>query len=63
MKLLVNQMPKRKEECFFYKKEYYGGINITSEYCELNGKACSFKNGESIFGGQCRCLKADPIRD
>jgi len=56
MKILVNEMPKKKEECLFYKADKYMG-RLMGEYCKLNNKPCSFKNGESIFGGVCRCLK------
>jgi hypothetical protein len=49
-------MPKKKEECLFYRKETYQG-RLMNEWCGLNNKKCSFKNNESIFGGECRCLK------
>ena len=61
MKVLVSEMPKKKEACLFYKKEIYQGL--MSEWCTLNGKICSFKNGDSIFGGECRCLRVGPTRD
>ncbi len=56
MKILVNEMPKKKEACFFYKADIRNGYLI-EEYCKLNNKSCSFKNEESIFGGECRCLQ------
>lgn len=56
MKVLVNVMPQKKEGCLFYRKETYQG-RLIKEYCSLNNKPCSFKNEESIFGGECRCLK------
>ena len=63
MKISVNEMPKKKEECLFYRKNMnrYNGLfmEIFSDYCSLNGQKCSFKNGESVFGGECRCLKVD----
>lgn len=58
MKILVNEMPKKKEECLFYRKEKYYDRMI-NEYCGVNGRTCSFKNGDSIFGGECRCLKVN----
>lgn len=61
MKILVSEIPKKKEKCLFYRKEAYYG-NITKEYCSVNGRACSFKNGDSIFGGECRCLKVNETR-
>ena len=56
MRILVTEMPKKKEECLFYRKEYYSNLG-KSECCSINGKQCSFKNEGSIFGGECRCLK------
>ena len=61
MKILVTEMPKKKEECLFYRKEYYPNLG-KSEYCSINEKKCSFKNGYSIFGGECRCLKVNKTR-
>ena len=65
MKVLVNKMPSKKEECFFYRKNMnrYNGFFMEnfSDYCSLNNKKCSFKNGESVFGGECRCLKVGLI--
>lgn len=59
MKILVNEMPKKKEECFFYqRKRYYAEFH---DICKLNGKLCSFKN-ESIFGAECRCLEVGLYR-
>lgn len=61
MKILVDRMPDKKEECLFYRKEirsYNGCIMIINrDYCSVNNKKCSFKNEESIFGGECRCLQ------
>jgi hypothetical protein len=59
MKVLVNVMPQKKEECLFYRKEMYkyNGREVLRDCCALNDKPCSFKNEESIFGGECRCLK------
>ena len=57
MKVLVNEMPKKKEECLFYRKYYTESRVINTDCCGLSGKSCSFKNGESIFGGECRFLK------
>lgn len=66
MKLLVNEMPKKKEECLFYRKKTtrYNGLfmEIFNDSCSLNDKECSFKNGESIFGGECRCIKVGSDR-
>lgn len=59
MKLLVSEMPKKKEECLFYRKTKFSSPIINDEYCDLTGKKCSFKNGESIFGGECRCLNTE----
>lgn len=56
MKVLVNVMPQKKDECLFYRKETYQG-RLIKAYCSLNNKPCNLKNGESIFGGECRCLK------
>ena len=60
MKVLVNRMPDKKEECLFYRarENSYNGLFLVSntDYCSINNKKCSFKN-ESIFGGECRCLK------
>ena len=62
MRVLVNTMPQKKEECLFYRKEMYkyNGRFMTTEVlrdcCALNNKPCSFNN-ESIFGGKCRCLE------
>lgn len=67
MKVLVNEMPKKKEECLFYRKNTmkYNGFFIenSSDICSLNNKKCSFKNGESIFGGECRCLKVGLVNN
>jgi hypothetical protein len=56
MKILVSEMPKKKEECLYHNR-----INkmhkIDEGWCSINNKPCSFKNGESIFGGECRCLE------
>lgn len=65
MKVLVNKMPDKKEECLFYRKEIrtYNGLfmEISKNCCTLSNRRCSFKN-ESIFGAECRCLKVDSIR-
>lgn len=60
MKVLVNEMPKKKEECLFYRRERFYD-RVMKEYCSLNHSSCSFKNGESAFGGECRCLKVGLI--
>ena len=60
MKILVNKMPKKKEECFFYRKEIYYD-RIMEEYCSLNNKTCSFKN--NVLGGECRCLRVEGDAD
>ena len=52
MKVLVNEMPKKKEECLFYKLSFYN-----EPYCRLTDNKCSFKNEGSVLGGKCRCLK------
>ena len=61
MRILVTEMPKKKEECLFYRKVMRVPvgcvIEIRKDCCSLNNKHCSFKNGDSIFGGECRCLK------
>ena len=57
MKILVDKMPNKKEECLFYIADKCMG-RLIGEYCKLNDKVCSFKNGDSVFGGECRCLKA-----
>ena len=58
MKVLVSEMPKKKEECLFFRKQFHSNYGyVTREYCFLTNKSCSFKNGDSIFGGECRCLK------
>ena len=61
MRIFVNEMPKKKEECLFYRNEIqsYNGLytDVYKDRCSLNDKKCSFKNGDSIFGGECRCLK------
>lgn len=49
MKILVDRMPEKKEACLFYKEGH----------CGLNNKLCSFRNRESVFGGECRCLKVN----
>lgn len=63
MKIYVNEMPNKKEECLFYRKamERYNGrfIDVFNDVCSINNKKCSFKNEDSIFGGECRCLKVD----
>lgn len=59
MKILVNEMPKKKEECLYHRKFLDKEPKIKGGWCSLNSKACSFKNGESIFGGECRCLNAE----
>ena len=56
MKILVNEMPKKKEKCLFYRKTTFASPIINDEYCNLTGKPCSFKN-ESIFGAECKCLE------
>lgn len=60
MKILVNEMPKKKEECLFYRKNTmrYNGFFLENfkDTCSLNDKTCSFKGDESGFGGRCRCL-------
>lgn len=58
MKILVDRMPDKKEACLFYRREMYYD-RVMKEYCGLNNKECSFKNKESIFGGECRCLKVN----
>lgn len=63
MKILVTEMPKKKEACLFYKTEIHTNRNVPIERCTLNGKVCSFKNGDSIFGGECRCLRVGLTRD
>lgn len=63
MKILVSEMPKKKEECLFYRKETYYGSTMKNAYCGVNNAKCSFKNGDSIFGGECRCLRVGPTRD
>ena len=55
MIVLINEMPKKKEECLFYRKETYQG-RLMNEWCGINGMKCSFKNENSIFSGECRCL-------
>lgn len=61
MRVLVNKMPSKKEECLFYREnmDRYNGLfmEVSRDCCSLNNKKCSFKNGESVFGGECRCLK------
>ena len=61
MRVLVNEMPKKKEECLFYRRIFhsYNGftMNSSTDCCDINNKPCSFKNGESIFGAKCRCLE------
>ena len=68
MKVLVNRMPDKKEDCLFYREVAYlpngklGNIKIISkDCCSINNKKCSFKN-ESIFGGECRCLEVGLMR-
>lgn len=56
MKIYVNEMPSKKEECLFHREERYQG-RLMNECCGINGKPCSLKNEDSIFGGECRCLK------
>ena len=56
MKIYVNEMPIKKEKCLFYRKEMYYDRTM-KEYCSLNNKACSFKNEDSIFGGECNKLR------
>lgn len=55
MKILVNEMPKKKEACLFYRKTKFSSPIINDEYCNITGKSCNFKN-DSIFGAECRCL-------
>jgi hypothetical protein len=61
MKILVDRMPDKKEECLFYRSLFYRREKhydiVMKEYCSLNNKKCSFKNQDSIFGGECRCLQ------
>ena len=64
MKILVDKMPNKKEECLFYREVLYlhndafgGFATILKDCCSINNKKCSFKNGESVFGGECRCLR------
>lgn len=57
MKVLVNEMPKKKESCLFYRKYIDRNPLIKGDWCGINGMKCSFKNENSIFGGECRCLK------
>lgn len=57
MKVLVDKTPKKKEECLFYRKYQDGNPFIIGDWCSINGMKCSFKNEDSIFGGECRCLK------
>lgn len=61
MKILVSEMPKKKEECLFYRKkmlESNGSIGVLySDCCALNNKKCSLKNNDSFFGAECRCLR------
>lgn len=61
MKILVSEMPKKKEECLFYRKtlkKYNGRImEVYNDCCSLNDKKCSFKNNDSFFGAECRCLR------
>lgn len=60
MRILVDKMPEKKEECLFYRKqiESYNGrfINTCRDCCSLNGKTCNFKYDEIIHRGYCRCL-------
>lgn len=56
MKILVNEMPKEKEECLFYRKETYQGRYI-NDWCNLTGKPCTLKNENSVLGSECRCLR------
>ena len=59
MKILVSEMPDKKEECLFYKTIPESRGRIAEKYkgyCILSNNKCSFKN-ESIFGAECRCLK------
>ena len=44
MKILVDEMPKKPEECLFYKSVCFGR-------CSMNDKLCIFKNDK------CRKLK------
>ena len=60
MKILVDKMPNNKKACLFYSRYKQ---NLIGDYCKLNNKPCSFKNGESIFGGECRCLKVGLTRE
>lgn len=57
MKILVNEMPKKKEECLFYIKKYVPRFDECRDYCRVNERPCTFKNGDSVFGGECRCLR------
>ena len=63
MKILVSEMPRKKEECLFYRDkmlalEPNGSFGtIYRDCCTLNSKKCSFKNNDSIFGAECRCLR------
>ena len=58
MKVLVNRMPDKKEECLFYRKVKicsHDGRVIDKNICNINNKQCTFRK-ESIHV-RCRCLK------
>ena len=46
MRVLVNKMPSKKEECLFYKErmDIYNGLymEIYRDCCSLNNKKCNF---------------------
>lgn len=58
MKIYVNKMPKKKEDCFFYRNiKPVSPLLKDTNVCSLTSKECSLKNEDSLFGAECRCLK------
>ena len=52
MEIIVSEMPKKPEECLFYREDLHSHYGyVTREYCSITNKSCSFENGK------CGCLK------
>lgn len=52
MKVLVDELPNKPEECVFYKKEYsrapYSGDLCVTYRCAIDGYSCDCKKCEKL---------------